>query len=68
MDFAIPLAFVYVMVQQVPQLGEFQPVTAGAPPTKGYLGKDPRVVKLRVSRPLGPSEHETDDRDRLASS
>lgn len=68
MDVAAPWGFVYVTVQQVPQPGEFQPVTAGAPPTWGNLGKDPRVVKWRVRRPLDPSEHATVDKDRSALS
>lgn len=38
----VPLA---VSSQHVPQAGELNPVTAGAPPMKGKLGSDPNVVK-----------------------
>jgi len=30
---------------------------------KGNLGKDPKVVKPRVKRPFGPSEHATVAKD-----
>ena len=48
----------YVNLQHVPQLGEFQPPTAAAPPMFGKRGRDPNVLKPLVSRPLGPSEQE----------
>ena len=44
--------------QQEPQAGESN-VTAGAPPMKGKVGKDPKVGKPRVKRPFGPFEHAT---------
>lgn len=65
---AAPDPLVYASSQQVPQLGEFQPATANAPPMRGKRGREPKVVKLRVRSPFGPSEQATDARepDRLS--
>ena len=48
-----------VNLQHVPQLGEFHPPTAAAPPMFGKRGRDPNVLKPLVSNPLGPSEQDT---------
>jgi len=59
MDLDTPWALTYVKFQHVPQSGSFQPETAGAPPMRGKLGNEPKVVKPRVWSPLGPFEHAT---------
>ena len=57
-----------VSFQQVPQLAEFQPPTAGAPPMLGKFLREPKVVNPFVSNPLVPSEHATVARDAPESS
>jgi len=52
-----------VSCQQVPQLAEFQPAMAGAPPISGKEGNDLNVVKPFVNRPFAPSEQATVARD-----
>jgi len=58
-----PCAFLNVSFQHVPQAAELNPVTAGAPPMRGKLGREPNVVKPRVRRPLEPLEQATTARD-----
>jgi len=58
MLFAIPDELVYVNCQHVPQFAEFHDATAWAPPMKGNLGREPKVVNLG-SRPLEPLEQAT---------
>lgn len=55
--------FVYVSAQHVPQLGEFHPAIAAAPPMCGKPGREPKVVKPRVMSPLAPSEQATVESD-----
>lgn len=57
-----------VRAQQVPHAAEPNPVTAGAPPMKGKLGNEPKVVNPKFSRPFGPLEQETVLRDPAALS
>ena len=58
--FVVPWASVYESCQHVPQLGEFHPVTACAPPMCGKRGRLSKVLNPRVMRPLGPSEQATE--------
>jgi len=67
MVFGTPL-LTNVRFQHVPQLGELNPVIAGAPPMLGKLGNEPKVVNPLVSMPLEPLEHETVARDCFALS
>jgi len=60
--FDTPL-LLYVSFQHVPQLGELNPMIAGAPPMWAKLGSEPNVVKPLVRRPLDPLEHATVARD-----
>jgi len=52
-----------VSFQQVPQPAELNPVTAGAPPMWGNLGREPKVVNPLVIKPFVPVEHATVVRD-----
>ena len=47
----------------MPQLAELKPAIASAPPMKGKVGNEPKVVKFLVMRPLEPVEHSTVSRD-----
>lgn len=59
MVFVMPDEFLKASCQHVPQAAEPWPVTAGAPPMLGKWGREPKVVKPLVKRPLGPSEQAT---------
>jgi len=56
MVFGTPL-FTKVRFQQLPQLGELNPVIAGAPPICGKLGKKPNVENFPIAKLL--LEHAT---------
>lgn len=50
----VRLVPLYARRQHVPHAVEFQPATACAPPMRGALGSEPKVVKPLVRRPLAP--------------
>lgn len=57
MVWLVPLP--YVNFQQEPQLTEFQPSTARAPPMFGKPGREPNVLYPFVPMPFEPSEQAT---------
>lgn len=58
----VPVGVVYSKFQQVPHRGEFQ-VAFGIPPILGKDGREPKVVKPFVNRPLAPLEQATFERE-----